>query len=290
MTTEEIKAFMSENPDASKQILDGFKETHIIRTKDEDVSFMKGYEDDLLSKKTRSFAEDLENDILNTSGMEKQEGEKYYDYNKRVINSLLDKSKKAKSLEKQLEELKNSDVDEALKRELGEYKGIVEKMKADHEEKVVSLKKEFNMERKKSSVAGAMSELSFSSELPEDVISTMKESALNKVLSANSQFSDGQLVFLNENGETIRDQESMQPLTAKEILVQSLSSVLKKPEQKKTGLGTDAPKTDNGFTTPSGISTRMQLTTYLAEKGIAAGTAEYSKAWAEAGGNELPLR
>lgn len=290
MTGEEIRNALGENPELQKEVLDGFKETHVIRSKDEDESWKTNFEQDLVSKKTREIASSIEEDVFNTTGIQKNEGEKYYDYVKRATSSLVEKSKKAKTLEKQIEELKSTDVDEALKRELGEYKDIVEKMRSEHESKVVELKTEFNTERKKSSIASAMNELSFSNELPEDVIATMKESALNKVLSAESQFSDGKLVFLNEAGETIRDQETMQPLSARDILTQSLSSVLKKSETKKTGLGTDAPKTDNGFTAPSGIKTRMQLTAHLAEQGIAAGTPAYSKAWAEAGGNDLPLR
>lgn len=291
MTGEEIKNALIENPELQNEVFDGFKESHVIRSKSDDEAWKTNFEQDLVSKKTREIASSIEEDVFSTTGIEKNEGEKYYDYVKRATSTLLDKSKKAKTLEKQLEELKNTDVDETLKREVSEYKGLIDKLKSEHEEKVVGLKTEFDTERKKSSIASAMNELSFDGDLPEDVVATMKESALNKMLSAQSQFSDGSLVFIGEDGETMRDPESLKPLSAKDILKQSLSSVLRKEEIKKKGLGTDAPTANNnGVAPPSGIKTRMQLTGWLADKGIAAGTTEYSKAWAEAGGNDLPLR
>jgi len=293
MNLEDIKNAFAENPEFRSEYLSSLSETHVVRTKDDEAKFLSNYEDKLASDKTRDIATSIESDIYNASGVEKTEGEKYYDYLKRVVSDLKGKAGRVKGLESKLEELKNSGVDEETKRELTELKELIPKLKSEHETQLMDLKKKHDTDRKRSEIMSSLSEVALDPSLPEDVAKVMKANAVEKLLNLKSSFSDGKLIYVNDSGDTVRHEESLEPKSSKDLLIESLSSILKKQEQTTKGLGTntDDSNVNAKMNKPDGVKTKIQLDTYIKESlGHANGSAEYTKAFQEMGGHELPVR
>jgi len=289
MTAEEIKNAISENPDLKKEVLGTFSDTHVIKSIADHDEWKENFEKETISKKTRKIADHFEADITGY-GFEKIEGEKYYDYNKRALSTLSEKAKRSKELEAQIEELKTKDVSEDLKREHKDLKALFDKTQLDHEEDKKKLISGFNSERKEGTIASAMNSLSFNSDMPEDVISALKEKRTEELMGMNSSFSSEGLVFLKEDGETMRHPETLKPITAADLLNDSLASILKKSDPARKGIGTKAPKAEEGsMVAPAGVKTKVQLSAHLAEQGLVANTKEYSLAFSEMG-KGLPLR
>jgi len=289
MTGEEIKNAFTENPDLQKEVLEGFKESHVIRSKEEDDSWRTGFEQDLVSKKTREIATAVEEDIFNASGIEKEEGEKYYDYNKRVVSYLKERADKSKKLESKLEEAINSKGDETLKKELDQYKARIEEMTNAHKDEMTTVKTQFETSQKKGVISASAKGMAFG-DFPEDVVNTMLSSAESELLNTPSAMLDGELVFLDDNGDVMKDKESFKNITATDLLRGKLGSILKVEGQTAKGVGTSAPATKPSAIAPADVKTKIQLDRYLIEQGVPKGTAEYSEKFAELGGNDLPLR
>lgn len=290
MTTEDIRNFMSENPEASKEILDGFKETHIIRTKDEDATWRQNYEQDIVSKKTREFAENLEKDVFELSGLEKEDGEKYHAYNKRAYTSLSEKAKRVKTLEAKIEELQSQNADETLKKELDQYKAKISEMTEAHAKEKERIFADFNNDKKSLEIKSATKSLEFG-DYPESILSRAIKDVQQEIMSMPSKVVEGSTVFLDENGDIMKHQDSFENVTASDLVKERLSDIIKKPEETKKGLGLKEPeKKGDTFAMPSDVTTKTQLNRYLVDKkGLAVTSPEYKEIFREYS-KDLPLR
>ncbi len=263
----------------------------------------KAYEDDKTSAiqtaidgRTSEWATNIEKDILELTGIEKNSDEKYHDYYKRAVASVKGDPAKVKELETQLEDLKKSGkVDEAVKKELEELKEAAKTQTETHNSELEKLRNENLTYVKTTEINRGLSGLKFKETLPESTISRERNWAVSQMLEMPSEIreQDGvkQYVFLDKNGHAERnpDNSYITPeQKAKELLKDVLAEDIKGAGSGsnggKGGTGTGEGGTGEGseefgidFEIPDTIESMEALDTFLKEKGITSKSESYDK-------------
>ena len=185
-------------------------------------------------------------DVKSVTGIEKNSGEKTYDYVKRVLAGLKAKSVGAtelQSYENEIATLKsqiaNGKGDEAIRQQLKDAQAELSTLKAQYDvdkqnwgnkekeftNKITGIEIDSNFEK---AVAG----LKFRAGYPESVQRTLLSSAKSAILGAYKPDwveADGQriMVFRDKNGEILRNKaNSLNPYTADELISEQLKEVL----------------------------------------------------------------
>lgn len=300
MDANEINKALSENPELAKQVseLGGY----VVKTTAEQDAFKTNIENDAISRKTSEFASSIENDIYEATGITKEPNEKWYDYQKRTYSTLSEKANSVTKYKKQIEELKenSSQVDETIRKEYQEYKALIPQLEEKHKNEILELQANFNNQRKSSEIESSLTTMSFSKSLPENLVEMAKKSAVQDLSSMKSEYRDGKLVFLDDNGETLRNKDNnLEPFTAGELLASKLVDVMATANEVK-GLGTkpsDAEKTVEGVVIDGSIKSQVELDRKLGELGLSTTSNEYIKqrnahmrGYEEANGRPMPLR
>ena len=246
-------------------------------------------------------------DILSVSGIEKEQGEKTYNYNKRVLSKF--KAEK-EDLIKEIETLKASSKGKDVSKEVQELTdklGIVtrqyeaDKLKFEDEKKV--LQGNLTSYMVDSEFEKAKASINFKKEYPESVLGMLYEKAKENILKSHQvEFSemDGKkvLVFKNKEGVLLNKTNGLKPYTASELLSENLKDVID-TGRKVEGAGSHNSKNE-GVASVDVSSAKTQLeadaviTKYLAENGYTRGSAAFANKQAEIrtslGVERLPLR
>ena len=263
----------------------------------------------------------LEQDILEVSGIEKQEGEKDHKYLKRVLGSLKEKETSYNELQNQFNAQKSKI--ETLESKIAEGKGneqLVQKLQ-DAEGKLTALQTQYDQDKQvwkdketennnkliDSEFNRQASKLKFKSDYPESVQKILINSAKSNILKNNKPDwietgSDKDLVFRDEKGEIVRNKSNkFNPYTVEDLLVENLKDVLDFG-QKKKGAGTENPgssKTDEIQITDISIAkSQMEadklIVKHLMQLGEIRGTSSFAdkqkKIREENNVHKLPLR
>jgi hypothetical protein len=263
-------------------------------------------------------------DLKETFGMERNQGEKTYDYLKRVGKAFQDQNgsdtlkKQIEDLTKERDELKKSVTDgkgdEQLRKDLADVQNRLSglqsqynKEKKDWESKVQEKEKEVLLTRVENVLDQSITGLKFRDEklIPESVRKLVIQTAKKAVLDAGTPdwVDDGKggkmLVFRDANGMTINNpNNTLNPYTAQELMMEHLKDIIE-PNKPNTGAG---GKGVPGATTTTSLDltgTRSQneaddrITTFLMAKGLARGTeafeSEYSTIRKENNIEKLPI-
>lgn len=279
-------------------------------------------ENTVIANKVGALHGQYDADILAATGVAKNEGEKTFNYMKRVltqfkaaadgqqtylneINSL--KAEKA-ALEKKLAD---GAADAALKQKLADTetrlaqmqeqynadKNAFAKEKKDYENKIKAVKVDFAFDK-------AFSGLSFKDGIDDSVKAVLLQDAKQKILAKGTpDFVDvngvSTLVFRDANGATLNNpNNNLQPYSALELLqgVDSLKSILG-TGQKGGGTG-PLPSNTSGVLDLSGVKTQVQadevISKHLMDKGYTRYSTEFvnesAKLRSELGVDKLPLR
>ncbi len=185
-------------------------------------------------------------DVKSITGIEKNSGEKTYDYVKRVLADLKTKSAGApdlQSYENEIATLKsqiaNGKGDEAIRQQLKDAQAELATLKTQYEvdkqnwgnkekeyaDKITGIEIDSNFEK-------ATAGLKFRAGYPESVQRTLLSSAKSAILGAYKPDwveTDGQriMVFRDKNGEILRNKSnSLNPYTADELISEQLKEVL----------------------------------------------------------------
>lgn len=246
-----------------------------------------------IDERTNEWAGSLEKDIKELTGIEKEPNEKYYQYYKRAIPAVKGDPQRVQELESQLEELKkDGKFDPMLKKELDELKTQQSKMTETHQQELKRLQEEKTQYIKRTEISRGLTGLKFKDSLPEGVVAREREYAVNQMLNQPSEIreQDGrtELVFLDENGQALRNADNtyMQAhQIASKLLADSLADGTGgKGAGSNSGKGGGAPKpaksgADFGvnFDIPEEIESMEELDDFLKEQGIASNSKEYGK-------------
>lgn len=266
-------------------------------------------------------------DILNVSGIAKAEGEKSYDYLKRVLGDYKTKLDGTKTLSAQLEAQKNKVTeleaklaaggsDEALKQQLKDARHQVTQLQTQLTAKIGELdraKKDYEQKEKDLQVGFAFTNatagIKFKADVSEPVKKILLAAAKDEILAKGTPdfIDDGnggkKLVLRDAAGNTLNNpKNNLNPYTIEELVMEtSLKDVIDTGRQQPGG-GTVPPVKPNGGggTTLdlSGVKTQLEADTqiekYLLSTGLTRDNAEFGNKVLEIRNennvSELPIR
>lgn len=266
-------------------------------------------------------------DILNVSGIAKAEGEKSYDYLKRVLGDYKTKLDGTKTLSAQLEAQKNKVAeleaklaaggsDEALKQQLKDARHQVTQLQTQLTAKAGELdraKKDYEQKEKDLQVGFAFTNatagIKFKADVSEPVKKILLAAAKDEILAKGTPdfIDDGnggkKLVLRDAAGNTLNNpKNNLNPYTIEELVMEtSLKDVIDTGRQQPGG-GTVPPIKPNGGggTTLdlSGVKTQLEADTqiekYLLSTGLTRDNAEFGNKVLEIRNennvSELPIR
>lgn len=266
-----------------------------------------------------------DNDVLSVTGIAKNQGEKSYDYVKRILGDYKQKAAEAEALNTQITELKtqiegykktiaegkgNEAVAQQLKdaqKQLADTQALFETKNKEWEEKYNSLNNQYQQSLIDAEFSKALQGMKFKSIYPESVQKTLIESAKRTVLSTAKpdwveENGVRKLVFRDAAGNIMTNQENrLNPFTPGELLQRELKDVLDTGRQQR-GAGTQGNQGDSGGAGGSldltGITNQVDadnaISKHLMGLGYTRGSKEFSdealKIRRENGVDKLPIQ
>lgn len=266
-----------------------------------------------------------DNDVLSVTGIAKNQGEKSYDYVKRILGDYKQKAAGAEALNTQITELKtqiesykktieegkgNEAVAQQLKdaqKQLADTQALFETKNKEWEEKYNSLNNQYQQSLIDAEFSKALQGMKFKSIYPESVQKTLIESAKRTVLSTAKpdwveENGVRKLVFRDAAGNIMTNQENrLNPFTPGELLQRELKDVLDTGRQQR-GTGTQGNQGGSGGAGGSldltGITNQVDadnaISKHLMGLGYTRGSKEFSdealKIRQENGVDKLPIQ
>lgn len=312
LTPEVIKAnaelaTLSESQLAAIATLSVNDENHVINTK---IGELHGRYDE---------------DVKAVTGIEKNQGEKSYDYVKRVLGDFKSRIGGATELQNKITEYETEIAN--LKRQISEGKGdeVIRQQLKDAQTELATLKTQYDTDKQAwgnkekefsqqitsiqvdTQFEKAVAGLKFKAGYPEGVQKTLIKSTKDAILSQYKPDwveADGKkiMVFRDAKGEILRNKSNgLNPYTAQELISDQLKEVLD-AGQKKAGAVTEDPGKGGTDTIEivdiAGAKTQVQadeiIVKYLMQNGETRGSASFAekqrKLREDNGVNKLPLR
>lgn len=258
------------------------------------AAMSKNDEEVVIGKRIGELHGSYDNDILSVTSVAKKDGEKSYDYLKRVLTDYKTKAAEREQLRTKLQESeqkveslqKQVDGGSAeISKQLKDEKDLTAQLKQQLKDKETALtdaQKEYEAKllgfRVDSAFEAVFGTLNFRQDVTDSVKAAMKAAAKSEVLAKGSFSWDetrGELVLRDSKGEIVRNQaNNMNPYTVAELVGEtSIKDVLAKA---KTGNGTTPPSGGGGgqVTAIDLTSAKTQteadeaISAYLAAKGV----------------------
>lgn len=274
------------------------------------ATMSKSDEETVLGKTIGELHGKYDEDILSTSGIPKNQGEKTYDYNKRVISKLKgDYSSTYEELVKVKEALgKKSEGDPKELKDLMDRAKALEESLLSEQEARKNEKSEFERKLKLQLVDTEFEKvkglLKFKGEYPENVKDILFEKAKEDIMKAHSidfieESGKRTLVFRDEHGVILTNKnKALKPLTIEDKLGEVLKDVLD-TGRKVEGGGSSNQKSKTGdsidiSSARSQVDADIMICEYLAKNGYVRGSKAFADKQAEirtqSEVEKLPLR
>jgi predicted RNase H-like nuclease (RuvC/YqgF family) len=222
-------------------------------------------------------------DIFAVTGLKKKPDEKTYDFNKRVLADLKAKADKHPELEQEIASLKEKvgkNADAKILADLENVRSEFATFKTAKEKELEDLRKETELSKKRSLIEAEINAFEFDPTIKESVLKVFRETTINALLNG-SEFRDGQLVFLDDKGNPLRNQaKNLAAYTANEIVAERMKDVIK---QKRIITGPPKPGDPpiQPKSIPDTVKTKVELSDYLLKEGLKRGSKEYDEAYAQ---------
>lgn len=281
MTLEEIVTAVNADQTLLTGVVGELKtKGYLVRNAEEEKVFLENFEKNVLPSKVETevearikarvseLASGVEKDILDTTGIAKEPNEKYYEYTKRVLNTL--------------KETKGSDSDNLLKDRLKLYEDKTVALEQQLLQEQESKKSELLGFKKKTLIDSALKDINIA--YPTHITSDEQKSEYKKSIERlvlndfDTRFmakdNNGEVVFYDGENPLL-DTTTNSYLNPSSIIERSYGHFIAPKEQPKGGLGgTQAPSS-------VGKMTSEQFDAYASEKGFMLGSREYSAAYFE---------
>ena len=270
----------------------------------------KNDENTVIGNKIGALHGQYDADILSVTGVSKKDGEKSYDYAKRV---LADYKGKVETLQKQIEKGSN---DAELKQQLKDAKALETQLRSqlsEKEKELVNTKSDYDKQLKSVHVDyafnAATSGLKFKSGITEAVAKTLVNAAKSEVLSKGTPdfVDDGKggksLVFRDASGNILTNPaNNLNPYSVSELLMSTSIKDVIDTGRKQNGTGTSATTTPAGSSAGtfdlSGVRTQVEadkaIEAHLLANGLTRDSSEFSdklmQIRTENNVSELPIR
>lgn len=228
------------------------------------VTLSTNDENDVIGKRIGEIYGALDADIKETFGVEKNQGEKTYDFLKRVGRTITDKVKKYADVERRIVQLEGEKTELEDKIKSGKGNEAINQKLKDTSDKLDELKQKYDNDRKEWETKLSEKEqaikdvhvtnafdkarigMTFKPEISEDLQAVMLNSARSSILGKFSPdfVDDGngstRMVFRNKEGQIANNPDNgLNPYTADELLAKELKPAL--DTTKKKGTGTRKP-------------------------------------------------
>lgn len=279
-------------------------------------------EEAVIGKRFGEVYRQLDDTIAKTTGVARNGDEKTYLYLERAMKEreaahatlaqqVADLTKDKTRLEKAVAEGAGEEAKKALSQAKKDLDGVLKQytdLKAEYDALGAKHAAEIMGLRMDAELKTATGSLKFKKDLPQSVVDIVLRQTAEKVKGMNPEYiDDGQggkrLVFKNESGEIMRNQENaLQPFTATELIQKELASMgVLEEKRKAAGGGTEPPRGGGGGGTTldlSGARTQSQandiITDALLRQGLTIGSREFqdamTKAWTDNNIKSLPLQ
>lgn len=265
-----------------------------------------------------------DNDVLSVTGIAKNQGEKSYDYVKRVLGEYKQKAAGTEALNTQITELKtqiegykktieagkgNEAIAQQLRdaqKQLADTQALFETKNKEWQGKYDTLNTQYQQSLIDAEFGKALQGMKFKSIYPESVQKTLIESAKRTVLASAKpdwveENGERKLVFRDAAGNIMTNQENrLNPFTPGELLQRELKDVLD-TGRRQTGTGTQGQQGGQGGNTSvdlTGVTNQVDadnvISKHLMALGYTRGSKEFSdealKIRKENGVDKLPIQ
>ena len=265
-----------------------------------------------------------DNDVLSVTGIAKNQGEKSYDYVKRVLGEYKQKAAGTEALNTQIIELKtqiegykktieagkgNEAIAQQLRdaqKQLADTQALFEAKNKEWQGKYDTLNTQYQQSLIDAEFGKALQGMKFKSIYPESVQKTLIESAKRTVLASAKpdwveENGERKLVFRDAAGNIMTNQENrLNPFTPGELLQRELKDVLD-TGRRQTGTGTQGQQGGQGGNTSvdlTGVTNQVDadnvISKHLMALGYTRGSKEFSdealKIRKENGVDKLPIQ
>ncbi len=284
MELSEIIEHLNSNEEASKGVMEALKEKgYVIRSQDEETSFLgkvtKQVEEDKIKPRLKEIYSQFDKDIEEATGLKKDPNEKSYEFAKRA----------GSSLKKEIEELKaastgSADYSTKIAEKEKEYKKILE----EKDSIINQMKGEITTSQKRSLLQETYAPIKAKIGSQPSYFSEYEKQVMNEVLKNSTIVEeDGQKLYVvtGEDGEPLK--KNFQFVLVEKALEEKFKDAIDNGKN-LTGAGTGkAPakqvkSESTGLVRPASVSNKVELRKWLeGEKGLAAGSPEFRKAYAE---------
>lgn len=290
-------------PEVLKSITDYLsKHGHVIRTVDQDKEFLTNSTQAEIDRVLGERNQKMEETILKTTGIKKNQAEKFYDYHERA---LVEKLNNVKTLEDKIkkyetEGMQGSEIVKQLKIDLDKANHQLEETNNEWKKKFESKESEIFSSRVESEVDKVLAELraTLDPTIRPELIPDILAARLAKFRSENQPYnSDGLIVWKDPKTQATRtSKQDGKAQNFKDLFTPYLADVAGKPRnQGGAGSGSNdqghqGGKKYNEITLPDSVKTRVQLTDYLIkEMKMDPNSSDFAKAF-DALGVDLKLR
>lgn len=261
-------------------------------------------------------------DVLSVTGIAKRQGEKSYDYVKRILGNFKQKAEGADQLSQTIATLQteiegykktiaegkgSEEVSKQLRdaqKQLADTQALFEQKNKEWEDKYTLLNTQYQTSLIDAEFGKALTGMKFKSIYPESVQKTLIDSAKRTVLSTAKpdwleENGEKKLVFRDATGNIMTNPENkLNPFTPGELLKRELKEVLEVGRQ-QTGAGTKPTGNGGGATFYlSGVTNQVaadeMISKHLMSQGFTRGSKEFAdeaqKIRTENGVDKLPVQ
>jgi hypothetical protein len=280
MTLDELKPLL-----ANQELLTGVvgilkEQGLVVRTTQEDAEFISNFEKNALPSKIEAGVEEkiksrisevataIEKDVLESSDIPKKEGEKYYDYVKRVVGSL--------------RENKGGDTEKLLRDRLAIFEPKVQELEQQLKEKDELVKSEILNFKKSTLIDSATSNLpiAYPAHLTTDEAKLEYKKTFERIVRSDFETkykaidNNGEIVFYEGDKPLLDASNAYQK---PEAIIRNNYSYFIAPDQQPKG---GVPPV-GGQQQQVGKMTDAQFDEYAQQKGLAVGSRDWAKARSE---------
>jgi hypothetical protein len=304
-TADEFKAAVTTNRDALIPVIKSVLSSDfkfVVQDETEHNTFRTNLESEVVGRKTSEWAQNLEKDVKELTGIDKRDAnEKYYDYFKRATT---EKLSKLQQVEAELADLRaKGNPSAADKARIQQLEQGLQQKEAEHKAELTAREKRIHELTVGNVLTGELAQLraKYKKDIPEGIIKTVEQVAINNLLSMAQLQEGGKIVFLDDKGAPLVDAATLLPKSATTLLTEQLKDLIDTGRQ-QNGAGSGPNNNGNGQHNnngnngapvfpglPADVKSQIQLTEYLLKLGFLQGTPEFNKLFMENGKN-LPLR
>lgn len=262
-------------------------------------------ENTVIGKKIGELHGQYDNDVVAVAGVQKNQGEKSYDFVKRVLGDFKTKAESAATLTGEITTLK-SEI-EGYKTQIAAGKGneVIAQQLKDAQKKADDLQKQYDTDKTawdtekgtyvsevnnvklETEFEKATAKLKFQKQYPESVQATLLDAAKNAIIGTTKQDwveVNGKkvLVFRDKDGNILNNPENkLNPYTASELLTKQLKDVLDLGKLQGGG-GTGNPPAGETVdiadigTAKTQVEADAMIAKYLLAKGLTRGSQDFA--------------